>query len=96
MAGTMNQKPSQLRLCLSWSHALASRISVLARRGAIAMSAMGDVPIYFTVLSMIFSENRLPLFRIMLRRPESEVRLILWRSLRNGLRIRRGHSKPSF
>src|SRR5207245_1847232 len=44
-ARTMNQKPSQLRLCLSWSHALASRISVLARRGAIAMSAMGVVPV---------------------------------------------------
>jgi hypothetical protein len=30
---------------LSWSQAVASRICVLARRGASAMSAMGDIPI---------------------------------------------------
>src|SRR3981189_1581151 len=36
----MNQKPSQFRLVLSWSHAVASRISRLAVRGCRAMSAM--------------------------------------------------------
>src|SRR5689334_23812982 len=40
----MNQNPSQFRLCLSWSHAVASRISVLARWGARAMSAMSVIP----------------------------------------------------
>src|SRR6476659_7774622 len=40
----MNQKPSQLRLVLIWSHVVASRICALAIRGWSAMSAIGDVP----------------------------------------------------
>src|SRR3954469_23718847 len=40
----MNQKPSQLRLVLIWSHVVASRICGLAIRGWSAMSAMGGFP----------------------------------------------------
>src|SRR5258705_10444460 len=40
----MNQKPSQLRLVLSWSHFVASRISGLAVRGCSAMSAFDEIP----------------------------------------------------
>src|SRR6267154_1725884 len=43
----MNQKPSQLRLVLIWSHVVASRICCLATRGWSAMSAIGDVPSTF-------------------------------------------------
>src|SRR4051794_23291501 len=44
MAGSMNQKPSQLRLVLSWSQAVASRICAFAARGCRAMSAIGEIP----------------------------------------------------
>src|SRR4051812_40171594 len=40
----MNQKPSQLRLLLSWSHAVASRMGCLAALVPNAMSAIGVVP----------------------------------------------------
>jgi hypothetical protein len=44
-------------------------------------------------LSMIFSENRLPLFRIMLEYPESEVRLFLRRALQQTSDAK-GHQQP--
>src|SRR2546430_12269389 len=44
IAGSMNQKPSQFRLVLSWSHVVASRICALAVRGWSTMSAMDEIP----------------------------------------------------
>jgi hypothetical protein len=41
----MNQKPSQLRLVLTWSHVVASRIGALAALGSSAMSAIGGNPV---------------------------------------------------